>query len=133
MNVAYERREDPIKLKEIFITWGPTERKESGVWWRNRQEGKAELDDVWGGSGRGSLPATEPRASPDPPLTATCPRWHSSARPSYLACLPGVWGRWAWTVVPDLPNSQPEPGTRNSSPAASQRSGGDGGVGRSEH
>lgn len=46
MNVAYERREDPIKLKEMFITWGPTERKESGVWWRNRQEGKA---DAWGG------------------------------------------------------------------------------------
>lgn len=53
MNVAYERREDPIKLKEIFITWGPTERKESGVWWRNRQEGKAELDDVWGGQREG--------------------------------------------------------------------------------
>ena len=41
----------------------------------------------------------------------------------YLACPPGVPGRWAWMAALGPLNSQPVLGTCRSSPAANQKSG----------
>ena len=46
------------------------------------------------------------------------------SRCPYLACPPGVRGRWAWTAALGPLNSQPVHGIRRSSPAVSQKSGG---------
>lgn len=103
------------------------------------------LEEEWsgslgvGGSSR-SCPSADPRAPPQPPLSSVPPGWQNPAvvlapsTCSYLACPPGIWGQWAWTVAPDQLNSRPAPETHNSSPAASQKSGGDRGKGgKSEH
>lgn len=82
----------------------PTEINESGGWERNGQEG------VWrGGEAQPvHLPAADP-PSPSP----------------YLACLPGVLGRWAWMAALGPLSSQPVLGTCRSSPAANRKSGGE--------
>lgn len=64
---------------------------------------------------------TAPPATEDGPAVGLTP----SACP-YLACPPGVWGRWAWTAAPDQLNSRPAPATRSSSLVAGQKSGGRG-------
>ena len=89
------------------LSQDPTEIKESGGRERNGQEG------VW----------WEGRPSRSVFLLQILP----SASP-YLACPPGVLGRWAWMAVLGLLSSQPVPGTRRSSLAANQKSGEKGGI-----
>lgn len=56
-------------------------------------------------------------------VLSSCCRQAPSPCP-YLACPPGVWGRWAWTAALGPLNSQPVHGTRRSFLAVSQKSGG---------
>lgn len=97
-------------------------------WWK-----KCGVLGGWGGGGRDGQKSCP--AIPHAPLTPSEPLLDGPAHPSacpHLACPPGARSRWAWTAAPDQLNSQPAPGTRTASLAASQKSGGGSGGGRGE-
>lgn len=126
----------PKEGEDVFLSWDSTEIHGVGNGERNRQERRKHWKKsgvMVGGGPLRSCPSADP---PDPPLSPS-----SKAQPSsdagtstcpYLACPLGVWGRWAWMAALDQLNSEPVPGTCNSSPAASQKSGGGSGGRRRE-